>query len=258
VIGKDIVRFHAVYWPAFLMSAGLPLPKRVFAHGFLTVKGEKMSKSVGNVVDPFALVKEFGVDAVRYFCLRETSFGQDGSYNPDSIIMRLNSELANDLGNLAQRSLSIIAKNCDSVLPKPAAFIDSDQALLAKANALHEKLRAHIKDYALHSMLADIWGVVGEANRYFAFAEPWKKRKEDPECFSTIMWVSAETLRYIGILIQPFMPQAAEKLLDQLAVPAAERTFVHLDKRFSLKGGTKLPPPVALFPRYESIEKTIS
>ena len=252
VIGKDIIRFHAVYWPAFLMSAGLPLPNRVFAHGFLTVKGEKMSKSVGNVIDPFALVKEFGADAVRYFCLRETSFGQDGSYNPQSIITRLNSDLANDLGNLAQRSLSIIAKNCEGVLPHPSELSHLDQELLTKASTLHEKLRAHIKDYALHNMLSDIWAIIGEANRYFAFAEPWKKRKEDPACFGTIMWVTAETLRRIGILIQPFIPGAAEILLDQLSVPTTERSFAHLSENFALKGGTKLPTPLALFPRYEA------
>ncbi len=252
IIGKDIVRFHTVYWPAFLMSAGLPLPKRVFAHGFLTVKGEKMSKSVGNVVDPFALVKEFGVDAVRYFFLRETSFGQDGSYNPETIITRLNADLANDLGNLAQRSLSIVAKNCDGVLPQPDRLNDLDKELFAKTAALYEKLRQHMKDYALHAMLGEIWAAIGDANRYFAFAEPWKKRKEDPACFNTIMWVTAETLRRIGILVQPFIPEAAAKLLDQLAVPVDQRSFAHLDETYALKGSTKLPAPAALFPRYET------
>jgi methionyl-tRNA synthetase len=258
IIGKDIVRFHAVYWPAFLLSAGLPLPKRIFAHGFLTVKGEKMSKSVGNVVDPFALVKEFGVDAVRYFCLREMSYGQDGSYDADTIVRRLNSELANDLGNLAQRSLSMIAKNCDGILPGPAELIDLDNDLLTKSATLHGKLRARIKDYALHDMLGDIWAIIADANRYFAFAEPWKKRKEDPECFGTIMWVTAETLRRIGILVQPFIPEAASKLLDQLAVPPNERAFAHLGEKHALKGGTKLPPPIALFPRYEPAEKPVA
>src|SRR6202008_2888015 len=139
VIGKDIVRFHAVYWPAFLMSAGIELPKRVHGHGFLFSRGEKMSKSVGNVVDPFALADAYGVDALRYFFLREVPFGQDGNYSHEAIVARTNADLANDLGNLAQRSLSMIAKNCEGTIPEPGAFTEPDKTILAAAAGMYAK-----------------------------------------------------------------------------------------------------------------------
>src|SRR5690606_29660498 len=140
MIGKDIVRFHAVYWPAFLMSAGIELPRRVFAHGFLFNRGEKMSKSVGNVVDPFELAEKYGLDAMRYYFLREVSFGQDGSYNHEAIVNRINADLANDLGNLAQRSLSMVAKNCEAQVPQPGEFTAEDEAILGAADALLEQV----------------------------------------------------------------------------------------------------------------------
>lgn len=250
IIGKDIVRFHAVYWPAILMSAGLPVPRQMFAHGFLTVQGQKMSKSLGNVIDPFPLVEKFGSDAVRYFCLREVSFGQDGDYREKALISRLNSELANDLGNLAQRSLSMIAKNCNGFLDSPNELIDLDIELLDKVRNLLDRLRKHMDAYALHAILSDIWAVIGDANRYFAYAEPWKKRKEDPEYFTTVMWVTAEVLRQVGIMLQPFIPEAAEKLLDMLAIPKNQRDFAALQEPSPLQNGAQLPPPQALFPRY--------
>src|SRR5471032_2210258 len=148
VIGKDIVRFHAVYWPAFLMSAGIAVPKRIFSHGFLFNRGEKMSKSVGNVIDPFALADAYGVDQLRYFLLRDVPFGQDGTYSHEAIVNRINADLANDLGNLAQRSLSMLAKNCSGILPRPGTFTEADQALLAQAAALPAKSRAAMQDYA--------------------------------------------------------------------------------------------------------------
>ena len=168
VIGKDILRFHAVYWPAFLMSAGIELPKRVFSHGFVLNRGEKMSKSVGNVVDPFDLVKAYGVDQVRYFFLREVVFGQDGNYNHEAIVNRINADLANDLGNLAQRSLSMIAKNCDGKIPEPGAFTDADTAILAAADALHAKAREAMDRQGIKAYLDAVWAVVADANRYFA------------------------------------------------------------------------------------------
>jgi methionyl-tRNA synthetase len=250
VIGKDIVRFHAVYWPAFLMSAGLAVPKRVFGHGFLTVKGEKMSKSVGNVVDPFDLVKTYGADAVRYFFLREVAFGQDGSYSPEAIQARMNADLANDLGNLAQRSLSMIAKNCGGRLPTPGPLQASDEAILAQADALLGKARHAMRDYGLHTVLADAWAVVAEANRYFAASEPWALRKSDPARMGTVLWVTAEVVRQVAILAQPFTPRAAAKLLDLLAAPAGARRFVDLGPAGRLVPGALLPPPVAVFPRY--------
>src|SRR5438045_4568248 len=168
VIGKDIVRFHAVYWPAFLMSAGIQLPKRVHGHGFLFNRGEKMSKSVGNVVDPFALADAYGVDALRSFFMREVPFGQDGNYSHEAIVARINADLANDLGNLAQRSLSMIAKNCAGKLPAPGTLSAADQAILAAADGMIAAARAAMATQQLHQVLSLTWAVVADANRYFA------------------------------------------------------------------------------------------
>jgi methionyl-tRNA synthetase len=250
VIGKDIVRFHAVYWPAFLMSSGIALPKRVFAHGFLFNKGEKMSKSVGNVIDPFTLSAHYGVDPLRYFLLRDVSFGQDGSYSHEAIVARINADLANDLGNLAQRSLSMIGKNCGGAVPAHGSFNAEDEALLSAAAALIGQARRDMKDQALHLVLAAIWRVVADANRYFAAQEPWALKKTDPERMATVLYVTAEVLRRIGILVQPFMPGSAAKLLDLLAVPDGERTFADLKEGHRLSPGTPLPAATPIFPRY--------
>ncbi|MCV9935066.1 methionine--tRNA ligase [Boseaceae bacterium BT-24-1] len=250
IIGKDIIRFHAVYWPAFLMSAGLPLPKRVYGHGFLLSKGEKMSKSVGNVVDPFDLAAAYGVDQLRYFFLREVSFGQDGNYSHEAIVGRINADLANDLGNLAQRSLSMIAKNCEGRVPPAGALTEGDRAMLAQADGLLGKTRAAMRDFALHVVLADIWAVVAEANRYFANNEPWKLSKSDPARRDTVLYVTIETIRQIAILVQPVMPQSMAKLLDLLAIPAEARNFAALGEAGRLASGTILPAPSAVFPRY--------
>ena len=250
VIGKDIIRFHTVFWPAFLMSAGIPLPKRVFAHGFLNVRGEKMSKSVGNVVDPFAIAEGYGVDAVRYFLLREAPFGQDGSYSHEAIIGRINADLANDLGNLAQRSLSMVARNCEGRAPAPGPLNDADKALLASADALLEKSRAALADLALHSALSSIWTVVADANRYFANNEPWALKKNDPERMCTVLYVTLETVRTVAILTQPYMPEACAKLLDLLAVPAEARAFTALGEGGRLAPGAALPAPQPVFPRF--------
>jgi len=254
IIGKDIVRFHTVYWPAFLMSAGLPLPKRVFGHGFLLNKGEKMSKSVGNVVDPFDLADTYGVDQIRYFFMREVPFGQDGNYSHEAIVNRINADLANDLGNLAQRSLSMIAKNCDGAVPQPGPFTQADQDILWLADALPGKARAAMKDFAVHTTLAEIWSVVAEANRYFASQEPWVLRKSDPVRMNTVLYVTAEVLRAVGILAQPFVPDAAAKLLDLLAVSPESRILAAVGPDHRLVTGTPLPQPAPIFPRYIEAE----
>jgi len=250
IIGKDIVRFHAVYWPAFLMSAGLPLPKRVFGHGFLLNKGTKMSKSLGNVVDPFDLAETYGVDQLRYFFLREVSFGQDGNYSHEAIIGRINADLANDLGNLAQRSLSMIAKNCEGRVPPRGALTEADEAMLAMADGALAKAREAMTDFALHSLLADIWALVAEANRYFAGNEPWRLTKTDPARRDTVLYVTIEVIRQVAILVQPVMPVAAGKLLDLLGVSADTRNFAALGEAGRLVSGTPLPAPSAVFPRY--------
>jgi methionyl-tRNA synthetase len=248
VIGKDIIRFHAVYWPAFLMSAGIPLPKRVFAHGFLFSRGEKMSKSVGNVVDPFSLADTYGVDQLRYFFLREVPFGQDGNYNHEAIVARTNADLANDLGNLAQRSLSMIGKQHGGVLPEPGAFSDSDKAILAMADGMLEQARTAMSTQQIHHALNSIWAVVAEANRYFAGEAPWALAKTDPARQQTVLYVTAEVVRQIAILAQPAMPDACAKLLDILGIAPDARDFAALATR--IKGGTQLPPPAPVFPRY--------
>ena len=250
VIGKDIIRFHAIYWPAFLMSAGIPLPKRVFGHGFLFNRGEKMSKSVGNVIDPFALVDHYGLDQVRYFFLREVPFGQDGSYSHEAIVNRTNADLANDLGNLAQRSLSMIAKNCGGVVPAKGEFSSADEAILDQAHAALASAREAMGRQAIHSALAAIFEVVAEANRYFAAQEPWALRKTDPARMETVLFTTAEVLRRVAILCQPYIPGSAEKLLDLLSVPQDRRRFADLSEAGMLVPGTPLPTPQPVFPRY--------
>ncbi|CCD95473.1 Methionyl-tRNA synthetase [Bradyrhizobium sp. ORS 375] len=250
VIGKDIIRFHAVYWPAFLMSAGVPVPKRVYAHGFLFNRGEKMSKSVGNVVDPFNLADQYGVDQLRYFFLREVPFGQDGNYNHEAIVARINADLANDLGNLAQRSLSMIAKQLGGVLPEPGEFSANDKAILAEADAMIGAARKAMATQQIHQWLNAVWSVVAEANRYFAGEAPWALAKTDPKRQHTVLYVTAEVIRQVAILTQPVMPAASAKLLDSLGIPEDERSFARLGGEIRIAAGTQLPAPQAVFPRY--------
>jgi len=250
VIGKDIVRFHAVYWPAFLMSAGVAVPRRIFSHGFLFNRGEKMSKSVGNVIDPFALADAYGVDPLRYFLLREVPFGQDGNYSHEAIVNRINADLANDLGNLAQRSLTMVARQLGGALPQPGVFSDNDQAILTAADTMIGTAREAMATQQLHLMLNAVWAVVGEANRYFAGEAPWALAKTDPARQGTVLYVTAEVLRQVAILAQPFMPGSAAKLLDILAVPERERTFAYLGGKHRIAAGAKLPAPAPVFPRY--------
>ena len=253
MIGKDIIRFHAVYWPAFLMSAGIELPRRVFAHGFLLNRGEKMSKSVGNVIDPVALVETFGVDQVRYFLLREVPFGQDGSYSDEAIITRINTDLANELGNLAQRSLSMVAKNLDGIVPEPGEFSTDDTELLATADGLLDRVRADFDGQAMHLALEAIWLMLGAANKYFSAQQPWVLRKSESEAdqarFRTVLYTTMEAVRIAALLIQPVLPESAGNLLDLLGQPEDQRTFSAIGAR--LAPGTELPPPTAVFPRYQ-------
>jgi methionyl-tRNA synthetase len=243
IIGKDIVRFHAVYWPAFLMSAGLDLPHQVFGHGFLLNRGEKMSKSVGNVVDPLEMANLYGVDQLRYFLLREVSFGQDGSYSHEAIVTRCNADLANGLGNLAQRCLSIIAKNCGGVVPQPGPA--HDQLGLAQ---LRTRLNEAMDDLALNRALEIVWDGVALANRYFADMAPWSLRKEDPAMADGVLYWTAEAVRTLAILARWALPASADKLLDLLAQPVEARDFAALDQ--PLAPGAQLPAPQGVFPRW--------
>ncbi len=249
MVGKDIVRFHCVYWPAFLMAAGIAPPKRVFAHGWWTVEGQKMSKSLGNFIPPQQLVDQYGVDPVRYFLLRELPFGSDGDFSHRAMVNRINGDLANDFGNLAQRVLAMINRNCEGRVPAPGALLPADEALLVAARGLLGKVRAEFAEQAFHRALEVTWQVVADANRYVDEQAPWALRRTDPPRMGTVLYVLAETIRHLAILVQPVVPQAAERLLDQLAQPPERRNFVALAEH-PLAPGTELPQPEGIFPRY--------
>jgi methionyl-tRNA synthetase len=249
IVGKDIVRFHAVYWPAFLMAAGLEPPCRIFAHGWWTVEGEKMSKSLGNGIPPDVLVERYGVDPARYFLLRELPFGNDGDFSHRAVIGRLNGDLANDFGNLAQRVLVMINRDCGAQVPEPVTFSSADAALRSAAHGLLEIVRHYVSEQAFHLALEAIWRVVADANRYVDEQAPWVLRRTDEARMKTALYTLAEVIRHLGILTQPFIPAAAGKLLDQLAVPDAARRFVALDAT-PLVPGTPLPKPEGIFPRF--------
>jgi methionyl-tRNA synthetase len=278
VIGKDITRFHAIYWPAFLMSADLALPLQIVVHGFLFNRGEKMSKSTGNVVSPATLIADYGLDPLRYFFLREVPFGQDGNYSHEAIVRRINADLANDLGNLAQRSLSMIARNCGGVVPdwrEPKGPLDNEtidetNKLLHRADSLLWTVRTHMGAFAIDQYIATVFETIAETNRYFATREPWKLAKSDPGKMRVVLFTTIEVLRIAAILLQPVMPTTMGKLLDLLAVRPDERNFraaeISLDgvdpsdpfwqikAPHRLRAGTKLPPPAVVFPRYVETE----
>jgi methionyl-tRNA synthetase len=250
MVGKDIIRFHTVYWPAFLMAAGLEPPKRVFAHGWWTNEGQKMSKSLGNFITPNDLISRYGLDPVRYFLLRELPFGQDGNFSHAAMVRRINTDLANDFGNLAQRVLTQINRNCEARLPAPGALTDADKALLAAAEGLLPRLRAEYDEQQFHRALEAQWEVVGQANRYVDEQAPWALKKTDPKRMETVLYVLAEAIRHLAILAQPVMPGSAARMLDLLGVPADALDFASLGPAGALKAGTALPKPEGIFPRY--------
>jgi methionyl-tRNA synthetase len=249
VVGKDILRFHSVYWPAFLMAAGLAPPRRVFANGWWTVEGQKMSKSLGNVIPPKQLVDTYGVDPVRYFLLRELPFGSDGDFSHRAVVGRLNGDLANDFGNLAQRVLVMVNRDCGASVPEPDALAAADRGLLASACGLLEAARKHMEEQAFHLALETIWRVVAEANRYVDEQAPWVLRRTDSARMRTVLYTLAETIRHLAIMAQPFVPKASSELLDQLAVPPGSRDFAALAAA-PLVPGTRLPKPEGIFPRF--------
>ncbi|WP_347303922.1 methionine--tRNA ligase [Croceibacterium sp. TMG7-5b_MA50] len=250
LIGKDIVRFHAVYWPAFLMSAGLPLPKAIFAHGFLLNRGQKESKSLGNVTDPAALADQFGVDVLRYFLLREFSFGQDGTWSPEAIVGRANAELANSFGNLAQRVLSFIAKNCDGRVEVQGDLADADTALLAKVRATcGTELPAAFERLAFAAGLEAWMQAVFACNAYVDEQAPWALRKTDPARMHTVLATLCDCIRQLTVAIAPVTPTAAGKLMDALSVPADSRDYNSLSHEDVTAFIIDKPSPV--FPRLE-------
>ena len=250
IVGKDILRFHSVYWPAFLMSARLPVPRRVFAHGWWTVEGEKMSKSLGNVVDPFDLVDTFGLDQIRYFLLREVPFGNDGDFSLSALINRINSDLANDFGNLAQRVLSMINRNCNAVLPSGGEHQKEDLDLLSSANDLVDEVRSAMERQALNEALETIWRVIRAANVYVDHQAPWKLKATDQQRMETVLFVLAELIRKVAILMQPFVPSSAGQILDQLCTPEEERKIKYVKGTRKMEESILLPKPSGVFPRY--------
>ena len=251
MVGKDILRFHAVYWPAFLMAVGAPLPRRVFAHGWWTNEGQKISKSLGNVIDPVTLAETYGLDQMRYFLMREVPFGSDGDFSHSAMTHRMNGDLANDLGNLCQRVLSMVYKNCGEAVPtRPDHLQAADETILASAYALLEKNRMQYDTQQFHEALKSIWDVIGDANRYVDEMAPWALRKTDPDRMAEVLWVLCEVIRVVGILVQPVMPQAAARLLDQMAISPSERDFSYLHAGASMAGGQGISKPEPVFPRY--------
>uniref|UniRef100_A0A7S2LM79 methionine--tRNA ligase n=1 Tax=Leptocylindrus danicus TaxID=163516 RepID=A0A7S2LM79_9STRA len=254
MVGKDILRFHAVYWPAFLMAAGLPLPKRLFAHGWWTKDGEKISKSLGNVIDPVELVEKYGVDQTRFFLMSEVTFGSDGDFSDEKMVQKVNSNLANELGNLAQRTLSMVFKNCGKAVPAEiGSYTAEDEALLAKAKELREVASTAIANQAINKYADACISLVWDANKYVDDMAPWALKKTDPERMTTVLYVLMETLRHVAIMYQPLMPASSNAVLDQLTVPAEERTFGHLDTS-PIKFGAPISKPVGVFPRIEMEE----
>jgi methionyl-tRNA synthetase len=276
-VGKDILRFHAIYWPAFLMAAGLPVPRRVFAHGWWTNEGQKISKSLGNVIDPLGLIEEFGLDAVRYFLLREVPFGQDGDFQRKALVSRLNGELADALGNLANRTLSLIQRNLDGKLPAhlaldeehPAAEAE-DASALAAWDADREFLTATghadapgspawlarqvdelLDQQKFDGALGLIFASIREANGYITRQQPWALKKTDPERMAVVLRRLHDAMRVFGTLLLPFMPQTMARLLDQLGVPAEARDLASLAA--PLPGGTLLPAPSPLFQKIQDV-----
>ena len=251
LVGKDIIRFHTVYWPAFLMAAGLEPPQSVFATGWWTVRGEKMSKSVGNVIAPAELVEKYGLDPVRFFLLREVPFGNDGDFSDAALVRRMNGELANDLGNLAQRTLTQIAKNLGGVLPEPTAPTEDDATLLQSANALPATLRPLMDRMALGEAIEEVWKVIRAANSYIDRQAPWALRKTDPTRMAAVLRVLVDVLRPIATVLQPVMPTSMAQMLDQIGVATHARDIASLEQPFP--GGITLPPPAGVFPRYVEV-----
>ena len=248
MVGKDIIRFHAVYWPAFLMAAELPLPKKIFAHGWWTNEGNKISKSLGNVIDPFELVEQYGVDQIRYFLMREVPFGNDGDFSNSQLINRINSDLANSYGNLFQRVTSMIFKNCNEVIPiRPNDFQDEDLKLINSIRNSLQNYRSLMDEQKFDQFLKNIWLVISDANKYVDNQAPWSLKKNDFQRMEVVLYTLIETIRQISIMLQPFIPNTSKSILDHIQIPLVKRDIKSIELFF--EGGIQISTPKPLFPR---------
>lgn len=253
VVGKDILRFHAVYWPAFLLAADLPLPQRIFAHGWWTKDGEKISKSLGNVIDPVELVDTYGVDPTRFFLMAEVAFGNDGDFSHEKMIYKVNANLSNELGNLNQRIMTLVYKNCDKAAPAEIGTLtEEDLALLDTAASLRARTGQAIATQAIDKYVQMMVSMVWDANKYIDVQAPWVLKKTDTKRMGTVLYVLMEVMRHVAVLYQPVMPTSANVILDQLGVPQEEREFEHLGpEACKIRLGSEVGKPKAVFPRFD-------
>ncbi len=248
VVGKDILRFHAIYWPAFLMAADLEVPKKVYAHGWWTVKGKKMSKSLGNVVDPFKIISSYGLDQVKYFLLREVRFGQDGDYSEEALIKRSNSDLANDYGNLAQRVLSFIYKNCDKKIPMANKLLNQDICLIENMDKYKDQIIKYMENYEITNALEELWKAIREANSYIDKEAPWSLKNSDTDRMNTVLNTLCNIIKKISLIALNFIPDGANKILDQLSISKKDRNHINFNDQLE---NTLIEKPVGVFPRLE-------
>ena len=248
VVGKDILRHHAIYWPAFLIAAKLELPKRIYAHGWWTNEGNKISKSLGNVIDPVSIIDEYGLDQFRYFLLREVPFGNDGDFSIKALKNRINSDLANDLGNLCQRSLTMIEKSFDSVIPSPSDLTDKHIKLIKNFNHRLDQLIDKINVQDITGYIKNVWELISLSNKFFNDSKPWELKKNNVSEYKNILYVTANLIKQIGILINPIMPETSEKILHMLNINDINQFHQLDDIDIS---GLKLNEITPLFPRID-------
>ena len=252
VVGKDILRFHAIYWPAFLMAANIELPKKIYAHGWWTVNGEKMSKSTGNVISPNHIINSYGLDQFKYFLLREVRFGQDGDFSEEALIKRVNSDLANDYGNLAQRVLSFVYKNNNASMPGYTVYNEEDKILLSLINTINNNIKEFMNDYQVTNALEELWIVIRKCNTYIDEQAPWSLKKTDLERMNTVLYVLCTVIKKISLIALNFIPIGANKILDQLSIPNNKRQYEHFNDELCPEA--LLPKPEGVFPRLEKKE----